>query len=177
MANNIKICPYCRGQVETDYDMYERFNNRYYHCACFAKKRQEDKANFEAKSKQIYNQNSIVMAAKKYLGDYYVEASVKRQATELSQKYSVKDICDALKYFYDIKQNDPSKSNGGINIVDYIINDSKKYYAEKERIAASVSKIDKSFIDGYEQLKASQPIQAVKQRIKKPKHVKYFVLE
>ena len=48
------------------------------------------------------------------------------------KKYTPKGIYFALKYFYEIKKGSIDKANGGIGIVDYIYEESRLYWYERE---------------------------------------------
>ena len=42
--------------------------------------------------------------------------------------YTYSGILSTLKYWFEVKHNDISKSHGGIGIVPYVYNDAKNYY-------------------------------------------------
>ena len=49
-----------------------------------------------------------------------------------NKDYSAKGLYFALLYFYDIKKGDKDKSNGGIGIIPYVYDESKRYWYERE---------------------------------------------
>ena len=54
-----------------------------------------------------------------------------------------KGIYFTLRYFYDIKKNNPAKSNGSIGIVDYIYEEATNYWCSREaREAGILEKIE-----------------------------------
>lgn len=55
----------------------------------------------------------ITLQIKKFMQDY---------------KYSYSGILRTLKYFYEVKQNDISKSNNGIGIVPWVYQEAYQYY-------------------------------------------------
>lgn len=57
-------------------------------------------------------------------------AMIKRQIKIFVKDYGYtkSGILKTLQYWYDIKHNDISKSNGAIGIVPYVFNDAKQYY-------------------------------------------------
>lgn len=46
--------------------------------------------------------------------------------------YSYTDILNALIYAFEIKHNDVEKARGGIGLVPYVIQDSRKYFQDIE---------------------------------------------
>ena len=55
-----------------------------------------------------------------------------------------KGIYFTLRYFYDIKHGDKTKSSGSIGIVDYVYEDATKYWiAREERESGILNKIEK----------------------------------
>ena len=84
-----------------------------------------------------------------------------------------KDIYQSLVYWYDIKLNLPSKSNGGISIVSYIYSEAMQYFDKKDKIDANKEKL--SELKNYES--ETKEVTITSQALKKPKSIKLFDLE
>lgn len=55
------------------------------------------------------------------LGKYYSYPRVNKQLEKyIKEGHTLDEIAGCFKYFYNIKNGDPSRSNGGIAILDYI---------------------------------------------------------
>ena len=48
------------------------------------------------------------------------------------------DLSDCVTYWYDILDNDPEKSNGGIGIFPYIVNRVRKWRKERDSVADGI---------------------------------------
>ena len=76
---------------------------------------------------------------------------------------TAKGMYFALKYFYEIKKNDVTKSENGIGIIPHIYEDSSSYWQEREhREQGIVAAIE-------EQIKQAQSQNIVNVKIKKNK--------
>ena len=53
--------------------------------------------------------------------------------TFLKKGMTAKGMYFCLKYFYDIKKGDPTKSENGIGIIPYVYEESKEYWYTRER--------------------------------------------
>ena len=81
----------------------------------------------------------------------------------LKNKMTAKGMYFALKYFYEIKKNDVTKSENGIGIIPHIYEDSCSYWQEREhREQGIVAAIE-------EQIKQAQSQNIVNVKIKKNK--------
>ena len=79
----------------------------------------------------------------------------------LKNKMTAKGMYFALKYFYEIKKNDVTKSENGIGIIPHIYEDSRSYWQEREhREQGIVAAIE-------EQIKQAQNQKTVNVKIKK----------
>lgn len=52
--------------------------------------------------------------------------------------YTPKGIYFSLRYFYEVKQGDPSKSEGGIGIVPYIYKDACAYWVNRNKLEVGI---------------------------------------
>lgn len=81
----------------------------------------------------------------------------------LKNKMTAKGMYFALKYFYEIKKNDATKSENGIGIIPHIYEDSRDYWIERERrehgIVAAIE----------QQIKEAQNQRVIDVRVKKVK--------
>lgn len=117
-------CPHCNTEVKEEEAIYNTKTKRYYHEKC-------------------YN----ILLDRKALVDYICELfSYKKPSVKVYQqmsKYyehgiSYADMLLALKYFYEIKKGDISKSQGGIGIITYVLDEAKEFSTlekiEKEKL-------------------------------------------
>lgn len=136
----------------------------YYHIDCYEKQL----AGIEKKRKKEITEEQIPDAWLESVY-YYLQQDLKivcnyaklyKEWKRLIQKgRTPKGIYFALKYFYDVKHGDTSKSGGSIGIVDYIYDEAKNYWenieirnngivdkleqeAQKNKIKLSVAKIE-----------------------------------
>lgn len=65
----------------------------------------------------VYNYQKVSSQLKRYEG----------------QGLSYSEINDILYYWYDVRKEDPKKSNGGIAIIDYILNDYRQWKEEQKK--------------------------------------------
>ena len=81
----------------------------------------------------------------------------------LKNKMTAKGMYFALKYFYEIKKNDVTKSENGIGIIPHIYEDSRDYWIERERR-------DRGIVAAIEQqIKEAQSQNIINVRVKKVK--------
>lgn len=111
-------CPYCNNEVKEEDAIYNTKTKRYYH-------------------EQCYN----VLLERKELVDYICELfNYKKPSVKVYQqmaKYheygiSYSDMLLALKYFYEIKKGDINKSQGGIGIITYVLDEAKEFATLEE---------------------------------------------
>lgn len=71
---------------------------------------------------------------KKYLGDEFNEQSAKRSVQRAVKVHGMdtQDFKDFLRWWYDIKGNDPTRSNGGVGILTWKHPDTGKYEVYEE---------------------------------------------
>lgn len=158
------ICKYCGKRFPKDGTVeYIKVKNEYAHKACA-----EDQDNEAA----LYNQ--VFATASKYLHDTYRPKAVERSLDRmLKEEKTALGIIKSLNYWYEVKQGDYTKANGGINIVDYIYDDAQKYYENLEKIHEANKEVNEAYISN---LKTSTYHVRLKP-IQKPKRVKLFDLQ
>ena len=79
--------------------------------------------------------------AGKYLGAYVDYQKVALNMGQLIQAgVTYEQMAKSLKYWYEVKHNDPSRSNGGIWIVKSIYIEAENYFKRLEEIRTVQSK-------------------------------------
>lgn len=101
---------------------------------------------------QIEKMKEQIANDKKEVGEYIKKLfgkEVSKRNWGLLEEYRKKGITykqtlQTLQYFFEIKHNSIEKSNGGIGIVPYVVEDAKEYYIKikkrQEQIANSIQK-------------------------------------
>ena len=85
----------------------------------------------------------------------------------LKNKMTAKGMYFALKYFYEIKKNDVTKSENGIGIIPHIYEDSHTYWLEREyRDRGVVAAIEKQILESQNQNIIDVRIKKVKRQVK-----------
>ena len=129
--NNIAhlvICPYCKLKFDADKEPYVKPNSqRYAHKHCY-----ETFLNTQIKEKT--DRDKLIEYIRKLFNTTVINPRIWKQLKQYTEEYnySYKDIHNALIYAFEIKHNDINKSNGGIGLVPYIIQESRKYFNDIE---------------------------------------------
>jgi hypothetical protein len=85
----------------------------------------------------------------------------------LKNKMTAKGMYFALKYFYEIKKNDASKSENGIGIIPHIYEDSRDYWVEREhREQGIVAAIEQQIKEAQNQRIIDVRVKKVKRQVK-----------
>lgn len=85
----------------------------------------------------------------------------------LKNKMTAKGMYFALKYFYEIKKNDVTKSENGIGIIPHIYEDSHTYWLERERRDRGiVAAIEKQILESQNQNVIDVRIKKIKRQVK-----------
>ena len=134
-------CPHCNNEVKEEDAIYNTKTKRYYHEFC-------------------YNE----LLERKQLCDYVCELfSYKKPSVRIYQQMtsyhdkgvSYSDMLLALKYFYEIKKGDINKSQGGIGIIPYVLEEAKEF--------ATLEKIEQDkLIAKFEQNEQIKEIKIIK---------------
>lgn len=106
-------CPHCNNEVKEEDAIYNTKTKRYYHEFCYNELLERKKLcdyvcellNYKKLSVRIYQQ----------MANYY------------ERGVSYTDMLLALKYFYEIKKGDINKSQGGIGIIPYVLDEAKEF--------------------------------------------------
>ena len=115
------VCAYCKKPLsKKDADCIMIGNNKYVHKGCQTLEEAREKTDKEKLEEYI----------KKLFGVSYIDPRVKAQIKKYVEEYNYtySGIQKALIYFYEIKNGDKEKANGGIGIVPYVYKDAYNYY-------------------------------------------------
>lgn len=117
-------CTICKKRFDRDkYPAVLVNTRRYAHASCAGAlskeqaKEEQDRQALEKYIIQLFNlkhmDGRITLQIKKFIQDY---------------NYTYSGILRTLKYFYEVKKNDLSKSNNGIGIVPWVYQEAYNYY-------------------------------------------------
>lgn len=153
--SRLATCRYCKKQninrnkqVE-GIDWISPSHNWYYHTECYKLKLEEDNRkaakSLDAKMEEAEWKESAYYFLKNEMKIVIDYQRLDREWQRLVAKgRTPKGIYFTLRYFYDIKSGDRTKSGGSIGIVDYVYEDATKYWvAREERESGILSKIEK----------------------------------
>jgi hypothetical protein len=120
MAKKNVICPYCNVTFDANSEEYVMIGRRYAHKRCY-----------EHRDPEIEAKDDFYQYIKEIYGPKYDYQKIERQRLNFVKKneYTTRGILNALKYWFDVKGNDTSKTNGGIGIVPYIYEEAQEYMA------------------------------------------------
>lgn len=153
-------CLYCGESFYREDCEYVQVGRRYSHKKCHEKRSVEDKAKDE-----------IHQRCKNMFGVNYSANKINKQINMmLKEGKTLININKTLVYWYDIKKNDPSKANNGINIVNWVYGEALEYFLHQKKIKARNEKI----------ITANYEVETftIKQSpIKKPLKVKLFDIQ
>ena len=128
------MCRVCKqkfdkNKLQENVDWVMPSKNYYYHKECYDNWKNNKKKNDADWIALIYD---FLARDLKVHYDYHM-CEAQRKKFVNSKKYTNKGIYFTLKYFYEIKNGDWSKSNGGIGIIPYVYEDSVKYWVAQDR--------------------------------------------
>lgn len=169
MAKKLAIvhCRVCGGDIDRNIDpdgkewiMASR--NYFYHRKCYEDWKHATPATDEEYIDYIYD---FIGRDLKASYDYFLCEAQRKKF--LKENMTNKGVFFALKYFYDIKNNDWDKGHGGIGIVPFVYTDSCNYWVNREkRSAGTVAEIERQMREAAERTK----IKIKKQNSKKKKY-------
>ena len=128
---HIVTCRLCKQQFDTEKEEWVMPSvNYYYHAECYHIMRDDKREKGDDEWRDLI----FDFISHSLNGDYDYHV-INGQLTNYTtkKKYTCKGIYFALKYFYEIKHNDWNRGNGGIGIVPYVYDESKKYWEDLER--------------------------------------------
>ena len=137
-----------RNKQIKDIDWVNPSVNWFYHADCYKLKKEEE---LRKQNKTLHDsmeepqwKESVYYFLKndlKIVVDY--ERFSREWSRLINKGRTPKGIYFALKYFYEIKKHSTDKSNGSIGIVDYIYEESYKYWKERDsRVEGLISRIE-----------------------------------
>ena len=116
-----------------DVDWVNPSNRIYYHKKCYDEY-QNSRLDVHANMTDELWFNAVWDFLRKDLKYGFNFVKVRRQwESFLKNKMTAKGMYFALKYHYEIKKGDVSKSENGIGIIPHIYEDSRNYWTERER--------------------------------------------
>ena len=150
------ICKYCNKKFYREDEEFVKDGRRYIHKQCA----------------ELYKNIHNLMKEK--CQDSYVKTKIDSQIIQFTKDgYELQDIWETINWWFGIRQEDPTKANGGIGIFPHVYND---YLAEKRKKdnIRSITQNQKisDFID-----KPRKAITVSKKYIQKPKRVQLFDLQ
>lgn len=138
MGRNVK-CPKCSIYFDRDVVPYVHEKNRYWHKECYDK-------TIQSVTQEELDLRELEGYILKLLKLDYMNARVKKQIKTMMETYNFTytGILKSLMYFYEVKDNNVEKANGGIGIVPYVYEEAKQYFltiymAQKQNENKSVS--------------------------------------
>ena len=123
-------CLICGETFDKDKEQSFKVSNRYVHNKCLQETEHGHLLQLENYIKTIMGIDKISVLIKKQISRYYEKG------------WSYKSIALTLKYFYEIKHGDPNKAVG-IGIVEYVYDEAKAYYTQKQKVMNNIENIDK----------------------------------
>lgn len=127
MPKHVVKCPKCGESFDTNIVQAVRVGaRRYGHASCYP-----DSKDFVPLATSTEDPDLVKL--KDYISQKYGDKArwplINKQIKDyLAKGYSLSGILKSLVWFYDIKNNSPDKSNGGIGIVEYAYQDAYNYY-------------------------------------------------
>ena len=122
-------CVICNGLFEKKEESHVQLSNRYAHKNCFDNSEAGQRIQLELYIKEIMKLDKISALIKRQIDRYNNELN-----------YSYKSILFTLKYFYEVKKENPAKARG-IGIVEYVYEEAAKYYANLSRAIENTANI------------------------------------
>lgn len=134
MAKHLVKCPYCNETFDASQIEFIQVGRRYAHKTCYdAAGGEKTYLKQEAKKQKTKEESSDLANLKSYISVLYGSHAnwplIMKQIKDFQKKgYSLTGIEKSLRYFYEVKHNKPSDSNGGIGIVEFCFQDAYNYY-------------------------------------------------
>lgn len=140
MAKHFIMCRYCgehfdANSLEKGKDWIMPSRNYYYHTSCYQKFR--DINNKKGTKKEVDEEwhrliYDYIKHDLKRSYDYFLCEAQLKNYIEKDKIGTYKGIFFALKYFYEVKNGEWDKGNGGLGIIPYVYKDSVQYWVEME---------------------------------------------
>ena len=115
---------------------YIRRGTHYYHKSCYElRERRKQNPNVKDEADEDFWKDAAYDYLKKDIKISVSTRFFKQWYDFLNQKgadYTAKGLYFAILYFYEIKKGDKSKANGGIGIIPYVYDESRRYWYDRE---------------------------------------------
>lgn len=122
-AKHLVKCKICGETFDANQEAFVMIGRRYAHQTCALS--EEDKKSQEEKDK-----DELYKYITELFQEDFVNPRIQKQIKQYidSYGYTYSGIRKALIYYYEIKNGDLSKANGGIGIVPYVYKNAYSYY-------------------------------------------------
>lgn len=122
------------------------------------------------------NRQELLKLIRNTLGKYYSYPRVNKQLNSyIENGHSLDEIAGCFKYFYEVQNGDPSRSNGGIAILDYIFSEYHVWQEEQSK-KLEVTRQMQEDIEKYKPA-VSKKVTISRVPIEKPKRLHLFNLD
>lgn len=149
------ICLYCNNKFYREDEEFEQIGRRYAHKHC------------------VDDVHLIHNIMQKKCGEAYSKTKIDSQINKfVKEGYELHDIVYTIIWWFDIRNEDASKANGGIGIFPHVYPDYIQEKIRKSKFKEALQ--DQKISDFIDEPKKSFTIS--KKYIKKPKRVKLFEL-
>ena len=154
-------CTICKKRFDRDkYPTVLISTRRYAHASC-AGALSEEQAQ-EEKDREALEQYIIQLFKLEHM-DGRITLQIKKFMQDYNYTYS--GILRTLKYFYEVKQNDLSKSNNGIGIVPWVYQEAYNYYYNQWLLKQkNTDKNIKEYTPNYIDITIKDPIRQQKKK-------------
>lgn len=154
-------CTICKKRFDRDkYPAILISTRRYAHASC-AGALSEEQAQ-EEKDREALEQYIIQLFKLEHM-DGRITLQIKKFMQDYNYTYS--GILRTLKYFYEVKQNDLSKSNNGIGIVPWVYQEAYNYYYNQWLLKQkNVDKNIEEYTPNYIDITIKDPIRQQKKK-------------
>lgn len=154
-------CTICKKRFDRDkYPAVLISTRRYAHASC-AGALSEEQAQ-EEKDREALEQYIIQLFKLEHM-DGRITLQIKKFMQDYDYTYS--GILRTLKYFYEVKQNDLSKSNNGIGIVPWVYQEAYNYYYNQWLLKQkNVDKNIEEYTPNYIDITIKDPIRQQKKK-------------
>lgn len=154
-------CTICKKRFDRDkYPAILISTRRYAHASC-AGALSEEQAQ-EERDREALEQYIIQLFKLEHM-DGRITLQIKKFKQDYNYTYS--GILRTLKYFYEVKQNDLSKSNNGIGIVPWVYQEAYNYYYNQWLLKQkNVDKNIKEYTPNYIDITIKDPIRQQKKK-------------
>lgn len=147
-------CPHCNKEVKEEEAIYNTKTKRYYHELCY---------NILLERKQLIDYVCELFGYKKPSIKVY-----QQMANYYERGVSYADMLLTLKYFYEIKKGDISKSQGGIGIIPYVLDEAKEFVTLEQM---EKDKLIKKFENNIAEIKETKIVHVQEQQFNRKKQI------